>query len=199
MGSRNREAYARELGTRSGHRSASALANWAVVSGCSSTSSRPAARSSARSTPTRSFANGLLFHARSSTSCSTGRRARKSRAVIRCSVVRSVLPRTARRSSMRVLQLLRVEPLDPAPQRQIRVGRLLGLHADEMLDDVLGRPIDPLQQQLPPQQGPVERAPAEHRRAVLGSLRHRPGPYRSPAKNVRMSATSRSGTSRDGK
>ena len=39
----------------------------------------PAATSSSRSTPTSSFANGLLRQARSSTSCRTGRSARKSR------------------------------------------------------------------------------------------------------------------------
>ena len=68
---------------------------------------------------------------------STGRRARKSRAVIRCSVVRSVLPRTARRSSMSVLSSCGSKPSIRRPQRDIRIGRLLGLHPDQVLDDGL--------------------------------------------------------------
>ena len=59
-------------------------------------------------------------------------------------------------------QLGRVEAVQPRPQPDVRVLRLLRLQADQVLDGVQRRSPDPAQQQLPVQQRPVERAVAEH-------------------------------------
>ena len=63
----------------------------------------------------------------------------------------------------RTAQLRRIEPIDPRPQSDIRVGRFLRLHADQVLDHLERRPPDPLDQELPGEQGAVEGAAREHR------------------------------------
>ena len=62
----------------------------------------------------------------------------------------------------RTAQLRRIEPIDPRPQSDIRVGRFLRLHADQVLDHLERRPPDPLDQELPGEQGAVEGAAREH-------------------------------------
>ena len=51
--------------------------------------------------------------------------------------------------------------LDARPERRVRVGRHLGLHADQPLDDLDGRQLDALEQHLPRQQGSIELAARE--------------------------------------
>jgi hypothetical protein len=62
----------------------------------------------------------------------------------------------------RVGQLARVERDDPRPERHVRVRRLLGLQADEVLDHVERGTGGALQQQLAPQQRTVEVPVREH-------------------------------------
>ncbi len=50
----------------------------------------------------------------------------------------------------------RVEVPDARPQGDIGIDGHLCLHRHEVLDDLSDGPVDPLQQQLPRQQGPVE-------------------------------------------
>lgn len=47
-----------------------------------------------------------------------------------------------------VTQSVRVEPLDPAPEPDVGIGRLLGLHPHEVLDDIGDRPVHPLEEHL---------------------------------------------------
>ena len=63
-------------------------------------------------------------------------------------------------------ELLGPEPVDPAPEGHIRIGRHLRLHADELLDDRLGRHRHAAEQELAIEERPVERSPAQDRLAV---------------------------------
>ena len=54
------------------------------------------------------------------------------------------------------LQLLGAEALEPRPERDVRILRLLRLQADEVLDRLGGRPLHPPEQELPLQQGPIQ-------------------------------------------
>lgn len=60
-----------------------------------------------------------------------------------------------------VAQLRWVEPLDPRPQADIGIDRLLCLHADEVLEDIECGAIDALQEQLSGEKCPVERPPRQ--------------------------------------
>src|SRR5690242_16800005 len=68
----------------------------------------------------------------------------------------------------RLAQLRRVEPLDTRPQSDVWVAGLLGLHPDELLDDVERRPSDPLEQKLAREQRPVKGSPRQYGRRVRG-------------------------------
>ena len=59
-------------------------------------------------------------------------------------------------SSISVLSSCGSKPSIRLHSADVRVGRLLRLHADQVLDDGLGRAIDSLEQELPPEQRPVE-------------------------------------------
>ena len=85
--------------SRSGHRSAIAAPSCARVRGPSANSSSTIRRSSSTSTPAgRGPERARSESTRSTTGCMSGRRARASSAVTRCSVPRSRVMRTARRS-----------------------------------------------------------------------------------------------------
>jgi hypothetical protein len=53
-------------------------------------------------------------------------------------------------------QLLGVEVGQARPQRDVRIGRLLCLHADQVLHHPLGWQLYPLQQHLPRQERPIQ-------------------------------------------
>ena len=59
-------------------------------------------------------------------------------------------------------QLLRVEADDPVPERDVRVGRLLGLQPDQVLDHLQRRAVDPVEEELPAQQGTVQGTVRDH-------------------------------------
>jgi hypothetical protein len=62
-----------------------------------------------------------------------------------------------------VRQLLRLEPVEPRPQGDVRIAWHLRLHTDEMLDRLGDRPLLAAQQELSCQQRAVERALAQRR------------------------------------
>ena len=68
-------------------------------------------------------------------------------------------------------ELRGLKALDARPERGVRVGRHLRLHADQPLDDLDGRQLDPLEQHLPRQQGPIELAARQDRRGVHAPVR----------------------------
>jgi hypothetical protein len=72
-------------------------------------------------------------------------------------------------------QLPRFEVLQPGPQPDIGVARLLGLHTNEVLDHLQGGPPDPPQQQLPFEQRTVASTPFEQ--GGGGGSAHRHGAY----------------------
>ncbi len=101
-GIRWRMARAREAGSRSGHHSLSSSPSSLAARGRSSSSVRAAATSASMSTPSMPARLArLAYRPRSKTGCNRGRRARKSRAVTRCTVLRISAMRTARRSRIR--------------------------------------------------------------------------------------------------
>jgi hypothetical protein len=59
-------------------------------------------------------------------------------------------------------QLGRIEAGDPVPERHVRVHRLLRLQADQVLDHLQRRPAYPLEKELAPQQGTVQRTVRDH-------------------------------------
>jgi hypothetical protein len=59
-------------------------------------------------------------------------------------------------------QVVQREALDPAPQPEIRQLRILPLHPDQVLDHGQGRSVDPGQQTLPGEGGPVQLTIGEH-------------------------------------
>jgi hypothetical protein len=86
----------------------------------------------------------------------------------------------------RVAQLLRAEAVEPRPQRDVRVRRLLRLHPDEPLDRLQRRPGGTHEQTLARQQGAVERAVGQRR------LRRRGwsvGRHRSPRRQISLRMT----------
>ena len=58
--------------------------------------------------------------------------------------------------------LVRVQALEPRPQREVGVERVLGLQADEVLDGHVRRHVRALQQQLASERGAVQRSIGEH-------------------------------------
>ena len=73
-----------------------------------------------------------------------------------------------------VAELVGVERLDPGPQRDVRVDRLLRLDPDERLDHVARGLARPREQALAEQEGPVERAAVEDRRVDVAISRGPP-------------------------
>ena len=67
----------------------------------------------------------------------------------------------------RLRQGLGTEPIQPRPQRDVRVSRHLRLHRDEPLDGVERLHPAPAEQHLPFEQGSVQGAASEHARAGL--------------------------------
>ena len=69
------------------------------------------------------------------------------------------------------LELLRPEALDARPERDVGIARLLRLEADQVLDDLGGRPFRPPEQSLAFQQGPVELASSQSPRCRAITIR----------------------------
>ena len=126
-------------GRAPGQRSASARPSEAVVPGVSARTARPAATTSPTSAPSSCLADGLPAKRFSSIAWCIGRQARKSRGgrqVQRGAHQRRAqhLVRLEQRDQLRGL-----EALQPRPQAVERRGRLLALHAGEVLDRLARR------------------------------------------------------------
>ena len=87
---------------------------------------------------------------------------------------------------------LGIERVDARPQRDVGRGRHLGLEADEVVDDLDRRRGHPRQQELPGEQGAVERAGVEHRDGHGGRLRDaQPVRGTVPSRRTPVAATQR--------
>ena len=118
--------------------------------------------------PTSARPQGLpVMSWRSSIGATSGRSARQSRAVTRCTVERIRTMRTAWRVSSSSARSSVAKPREARPEPVVGRVRRLRLHADEVLERVGHRHRQPLEQPLACEQRPVERARAEQ-------LRHGP-------------------------
>jgi hypothetical protein len=66
-------------------------------------------------------------------------------------------------------EILVLEPLQASPQSHVGIGGFLGLHADQVLDSLGDRQLVSVQQELPLQQGTVQRAVGKHRARLCQS------------------------------
>ena len=132
--------------------------------------SRGRRSSSSRSMLAVSWPKRWALSAARITESITGRSARQSRAVTRW-----IVPRISHADSPAAGdhrgQLLRVEAVEPAPQPEVRVERVLRLHPDQVLDGA-GRPHGPaLEEELAPEQRPVQLPPGQHLARHRGEVR----------------------------
>ena len=107
---------------------------------------------------------------RADTTCSTGRSASQSSAVMRWMVVRSIVARTRRRASSSRASS-RIETPQSRPQLVVRVPRLLRLQGDEVLDGGFDREVHTLQEELARERA-IERAAAQDGIGHFESLRN---------------------------